>query len=677
LCNLHEDPNEITRLDFVAKVILQEARLEERLTNQLLVTMLSAYSKNPINLLINAPSGVGKNYVINKVASVFPKADILPLAGMTEKALFHRPGTLVIKDEITGEYKSIETQLTDIEEHIREKQIELSQTKDRNERQQLKNSIKIIEERKKDLLKDSKKLIDLSNKIIIFLDTPPEKLLSGLLPLLSHDEYEIEYEYVDTNNGIKTKSNILRGWPAVIIAQASDYSKSPRFQEYQRRFITTNPTMSKEKFGEAINLILNKSSVPDLIYQHKIISDYEKDKAREIIKDLKEQIQAICNELEPGKNNVIIPFDDLIRQLIPKEKASDMTRTNRLSTYLLFLPLIHFEKRPRIEIGIDGDILSKQIIPIATFEDLQNTTSLMKYSDGVRPYILEWYYDIFLKAFEEKGDKVDTKTNNKGETLEEPRVALTSQDIIKKHKEEHNETLTSKQLLESRLYPLSNQGYIDKIESVIDRRANIYFPIISTRKYINLFENEESNNFLQQKEKIIINSTKVISKEYIISKIRPILKYYSENGFYTKIKNNLDEEITLEKLVEQYFGNVEDYFKIEDNNHSSYSTAEVERGGEEKEEKNQQKEETEKNIDSSAISTSNPNSTTTEKEEKNNFSKSGFVEEYLQRVENIELLQQNLGEDIKIATNSGKADKKLFDSAKTNKIIYSNNDSKS
>ena len=126
----------------------------------------------------------------------------------------------------------------------------------------------------------------------------------------------------------------------------------------------------------------------------------------------------------------------------------------------------------------------------------------MEYSDGVRPYILEWYYDIFLKAFNDKGDKVDTKTNSKGETLEEPRVALTSQDIIKMHKEVHNETLTSQRLLESYLYPLLNQGYIDKIDSIIDKRAKIYYPIITTKKYINLFENDKSNNILQQKEKI-------------------------------------------------------------------------------------------------------------------------------------------------------------------------------
>lgn len=44
------------------------------------------------------------------------------------------------------------------------------------------------------------------------------------------------------------------------------------------------------------------------------------------------------------------------------------------------------------------------------------------------------------------------------------------------------------------------------------------------------------------------------------------MRYYSENRFYIKIKNNLDEEITLEELVDQYFGNAEDYFKLEDSN---------------------------------------------------------------------------------------------------------------
>jgi hypothetical protein len=140
-------------IKFVLDTALKEARKEERLTSQLLITILSAYSNNPLNLLINAPSGVGKNYVINTVASLFPQTDILSLAGMTDKALFHRAGTLVIKNESTGEYEPIETKLEDIEDEINDLENELAQTRDKNQKQELKSSIKELNEEKRNLLK--------------------------------------------------------------------------------------------------------------------------------------------------------------------------------------------------------------------------------------------------------------------------------------------------------------------------------------------------------------------------------------------------------------------------------------------------------------------------------------------------------------------------------------------
>jgi hypothetical protein len=223
---MHIDYGIEDKIEYCLDIILKEAKKENKLTNQLLITMLCAYSNNPINLLINAPSGVGKNYVINTVSSLFPQTDIVSLAGMTDKALFHRSGVLVIKNE-NGEYEVIEDKLAKIDDEIEQKEHELSQTYEKNVKQGLQNLIIKFKEDKKNLLKDARKLIDLSNKIIIFLDTPSQQLLSGLLPLLSHDKYEIEYEFTDTHNGIKTKNNILRGWPAVIIAQALDYSHSP------------------------------------------------------------------------------------------------------------------------------------------------------------------------------------------------------------------------------------------------------------------------------------------------------------------------------------------------------------------------------------------------------------------------------------------------------------------
>src|SRR5215204_5712236 len=256
---MHIDYGIENKIEYCIDIILKEARKEEKLSYQLIITMLSAYSNNPINLLINAPSGVGKNYVINIVSSLFPQSDILSLAGMTDEALFHRSGTLVIKNE-NGEYESVENKVANIDKEIEEKEHELTRTYDKNLKQALKSLITNLNQDKKDLVKDARKLIDLSNKIIVFLDRPSQQLLSGLLPLLSHDKYEIEYEFTDTHNGIKTKNNVLRGWPAVIIAQALDYSHSLRFPEYQRRFITTNPTMTKEKYNEAINLIFDKCS---------------------------------------------------------------------------------------------------------------------------------------------------------------------------------------------------------------------------------------------------------------------------------------------------------------------------------------------------------------------------------------------------------------------------------
>jgi hypothetical protein len=77
-----------------------------------------------------------------------------------------------------------------------------------------------------------------------------------------------------------------------------------------------------------------------------------------------------------------------------------------------------------------------QTIPFALFEDLQESIFLMEYANGVRPYILEWYYDVFLKAYQEK-DCPDSKITIKGTgqneyeiTTCEKRIALTTQQLV-------------------------------------------------------------------------------------------------------------------------------------------------------------------------------------------------------------------------------------------------------
>lgn len=134
---------------------------------------------------------------------------------MSDKALFHRQGILVIKNEV-GEYEPVEDKIAEIDSQIEDYRSDISISKKRDFTQARNKQIKQLENQKRELLKDARKLIDLSHKILVFLDTPRPELFNALMPLLSHDHYEVEYEFADcTNTGIKTKNNILRGWPIV------------------------------------------------------------------------------------------------------------------------------------------------------------------------------------------------------------------------------------------------------------------------------------------------------------------------------------------------------------------------------------------------------------------------------------------------------------------------------
>lgn len=209
-------------VEFCLASIVKEARQEDLLAKQLLLAKLSAYTKNPLNMCINAPSGEGKNYVINKVAEKFPSDDVLTLAGMTDKALFHRRGELVIKNPQTKNYEPLMPMIAVINKAIAEKARQLREMEKEKkgnvsargngrektstgdngssidhatdlqanpeessnsrgqESKALEKEILDLKEHRASLFSQAKKMINLENKILIFLDTPSQTLLSTL-----------------------------------------------------------------------------------------------------------------------------------------------------------------------------------------------------------------------------------------------------------------------------------------------------------------------------------------------------------------------------------------------------------------------------------------------------------------------------------------------------------------
>lgn len=652
-------------IEYCVDILEREVKEDNKLLLHILFVMLSAYSNDPRNLAINAPSGEGKSYNLTKVGDMFPKGDILFISHMSEKALFHRKGTLVIKNE-QGEYISIEDKIKEFDEQIENKEFELSQTNNKDLRQSIKSFIKSLEEEKKDLQKNALKLIDLQHKILVFLDTPKSELLNAIMTLLSHDRYEVEYEFVDNFNGIKTKNNVLRGWPVVIFAQAVDYSHHPRWPEIQRRFIITNPKMSKEKYEKAINLIGDRNGLPDFAYKQKIVSEETKENVREIIRYIKDNMLDISDRLSSSKNPVIIPFRNTITESLPKEKASDMTFAERILGLVKLLSLIKNEKRPYLQIRRKGDT-KIQKYPFALFEDLSESLFLMEYSDGVRPYVLDWYYDVFLELYNSKNEP-DIKINSKGEKLTEGRIAVTTEELVKKTLEINGKTYTKKQILDTYINPLANSGYLDKTESKLDQRQNIYYPLISTEKNKKLFEIGESNNFVQIRKLIVKNITYFPVKEYIISEIRSILKYSESIDGFVKIFDHEGNELTkAEELAEKYYDNGEYYFSKLQNVDESSDDCPVNVG--------------KKSEISKLESVNYSKAAVVEGEEKQinsqigkgNCSKSDQVSEYSGNGQILDKLYKNNNENINISNNLLITSKQLFEQSESNNFLFSDN----
>lgn len=630
-------------LNYCFDVILKEAVKENKLVKQVCYTMLSAYSNNPINLAINSDSGEGKTHVLMKVSDLFPDTDVQYIADMSEKAIFHQKGYLGIKNE-DGDFENVEGHLYDLKETLDSKMNEFKKlgnghltTKD-----DLKKEIAEIQKQINSIQVKAVKVIDLNHKILIFLDTPKEGIFKAFMSLLSHDKIAVEYHYVDTSSrtGITTKINVLLGWPAVIFAQAIDYTNHPRYQEIQRRFIVTNPRMDEEKYQSAVDYSIVKNSLPDLAFQLKIVSDDEKKLAREILLNIRDDLLSLSSTIKPGKNNILIPYHHLISQLLSKNRtAQDMTFVNRLLNLVGLLTNVNIKKRPFLEIqSIFGSDSFR--IPMALYSDLIESLSFINNSTGgIRPYVLDWYQNVFLSLYSQKSEP-NFKDRN-GQILTEDRVAVTTQELIEKTKEVRKKRYTSKNLLTEFLYPLLNLGYIDSIPSLIDKRAYIYFPVldVTNEKSINLFLSDKKNNLFQDShdndENLISNSIKT----QIISNIREIEKYYSENKYLVTLRIADEDNIYS---IEEEDGNKE----AEEISEKYYSKSSLE------------------NNDKKCMDM-------TFKDYDISIRASTCEEEYLQQAKFTNELQDIQTNDIRNSKNDPKISNNVFSDKEKNKIIYS------
>jgi len=237
----------------ISEILNSTIKHDERNKLVTFQTMLLTYTnEDQINLSFTAESSTGKSYIPLELAWYFPKRDVLEYGYVSPTAFFHEYGTLLPDP-----------------------------TDNRN----------IEDEKKRKIVH-----IDLSKKILIFMDQPHDMLLQRLRPLLSHDRKVISHKITDRRKmaGLATKTVLIMGYCTVIFCTA----KFTMEQQERTRLLLLSPETNPEKIRDAILLKIEKES------NRKAFFDFMESNPKRTW--LRDRVKAIK---EHDVKNIIIPED--------------------------------------------------------------------------------------------------------------------------------------------------------------------------------------------------------------------------------------------------------------------------------------------------------------------------------------------------------------------------------
>ena len=391
---------------------------EDYLTRKyILLTLFSAFTENPLNLAIKAPTSEGKTHNVVTIAKFFPKENIIMLGSASPTSLIHDTNAILVDKDL----KPIEDKLNSIEE----------EKKEANNKEK-----KRLAEERRELLREAKYLVDLRNKVLIFLEKPNQELWKKLRPILSHDEEFIEYRITDKSKSgsFLVKNVVIRGFPAVIYCttRVDDLAIE---DELKSRFLSVTTESKKEKYEKALKLIAFKESFSALIKEREDV----------LIKKL---IFRIVEIFKKKSKDVLLPcFEDIIESFYSNFSSGVILRqAKEIAQFVKAHTLIHYESRPKIKIaGVK--------YALATIEDYKAVFDLFSENNiFVEPHVLTFFNNI--KDFLEEREYVSIE-----DVIEFLRYSgkIYTTDSIRKY-----------------LNSLSSSGFLTKNKDPEDRRKSIY-----------------------------------------------------------------------------------------------------------------------------------------------------------------------------------------------------------
>ena len=334
--NVSEDPK--LTVDDVIDILGSTVKHDDQNKAITFLAMLLTYTEeDQINLGFLAESSSGKSYIPLEISAYFPQEDVIKLGYASPTAFFHDYGTLMLKEGIPVNFEMKPTK-----EKVKE---DLEFEKDNPSKEEIELEYKRQMRRWRELLKGSYYLVDLHQKILIFLDMPHDQLLQRLRSLLSHDDKTICLKITDKRDkgGLRTKSVVIRGFPTVIFCSA----KFSLADQEKTRLLLLSPEISQEKLRESIALKIEKES-------------NREDFLKRLMADPKRQmlVERVRRIKEARIKQIIIPeeYRSLIYQQFLEDHKFLVPRHQRDISRLLALikahALLNFMHRKRVNDSI-------------------------------------------------------------------------------------------------------------------------------------------------------------------------------------------------------------------------------------------------------------------------------------------------------------------------------------
>lgn len=526
-------------VEYVVNTTKKTVKREDTLIKLILYSGLSAYTNDPLNLGIIAPTSEGKSYAVSQTIKLLPRQDVWMLGSMSSKVLIRDKGVLVDNDNNQP-----------IKDKIQEITNKIKHEKDDQKKQEL-------EEDRNALYENSKVLIDLSNKVLVFLEPSHPETWDILKPILSHDAPEIEHPYVykTETRGQEVKHIVTRGWPACIFCSAKDDSSWSMWPEIQSRFLIKSPNMVKQKYLDSNTLIAQKKGLPQLVQAQLIVSEEELQLAQDCVLLIKEELQ------KTHKNNVWIPFQSILSQSLPSEKGTDVRITSRIFSLLSLITKIKSFKRLKIN-------MNDETLAVSSPLDLEEVLKLTHNITGIPSYKLEFLTDILIPLFLSKHIPLEK------ENIIEDKIAVYTNELADYYKQIKRKTLTTDAIKKTYLIELKNNGFIDDFQSIVDKRKHGYYPLIDTEQFMkpepirnrNYTNIREIDNNLQYFNLGLSNNYNKIDKDWLNVEILELLKYGIGQTNIFKLLDEDNHELCICRFIQKYniSGELNRYFHTEE-----------------------------------------------------------------------------------------------------------------